>query len=239
MHDSVIAAAIVVLLLSRARASVRDGDPWVRGLSFFVFLALSVGMFLHAIPVFHNYLYYDHVKFAEDSVPFTMYLNFDKTIAGLAILWFFVLPFQSRWQARHLKTAALSLAAAVLVMLPLSFALGYVRFDPKFPDGAWVWMANNLFLVCMSEEALFRGLIQGGLQRKFPKVDPRIFIGGAALLFGAAHYPGGILYVLLASIAGLFYGFTYWKTGRIELAMVVHFGTNLLHFLLFSYPALV
>jgi membrane protease YdiL (CAAX protease family) len=48
-----------------------------------------------------------------------------------------------------------------------------------------------------------------------------------------------VAYVALSTIAGLFYGFAYWKTKRIEASMLVHFGTNAIHFFAFSYPALV
>ncbi|MFU7503008.1 MAG: hypothetical protein ACE1S7_06395, partial [Candidatus Tisiphia sp.] len=33
------------------------------------------------------------------------------------------------------------------------------------------------------------------------------------------------------------YGYTYDKTNRIICAMMVHFGLNLFHLMLFSYPA--
>ncbi len=43
----------------------------------------------------------------------------------------------------------------------------------------------------------------------------------------------------LATIAGLFYGYAYWKTNRLEASILVHFGLNLIHFVAFSYPALI
>jgi membrane protease YdiL (CAAX protease family) len=61
----------------------------------------------------------------------------------------------------------------------------------------------------------------------------------SSLLFGLDHYEGGLTYILLATIAGLFYGHTYWKTTKIETSISVHFSFNLTHFLFFSYPSMI
>ena len=42
--------------------------------------------------------------------------------------------------------------------------------------------------------------------------------------------------ILFAGTAGLFYGYTYQKTKRIEASMLVHFCLNMVHFLMFTYP---
>jgi membrane protease YdiL (CAAX protease family) len=60
----------------------------------------------------------------------------------------------------------------------------------------------------------------------------------AALAFGLAHYQGGVAYVILSSLAGLFYGWAYLQTGRLEAPVLTHFLLNFLHLTLFSYPAL-
>ena len=56
-----------------------------------------------------------------------------------------------------------------------------------------------------------------------------------AVLFGLAHLPGGIDYVMLATVAGIGYGWSYYRTGHIEAAILTHFTLNALHFLLFTY----
>ncbi len=196
-------------------------------------------MSLHLMPGIYNLLIFDRVRFSEDSLPFTMYVNLDKTVAGLFAYQFFVLPYQAeRFRREHFMVVVKSLAVVCALLLPLALFTGYVRLDFKFPEETWVWAANNLFLVCMAEECLFRGLIQGGLERRFPKLPAAVSIGTATVLFGIAHFQGGLTYIALASVAGLVYGYAYWKTKRIEAAMLVHFGLNLVHFLAFSYPAL-
>ena len=52
------------------------------------------------------------------------------------------------------------------------------------------------------------------------------------------HLAGGWRYAALAAIAGLGYGWAMRRTGRLEAAVLTHFGLNLVHLLLFSYPAL-
>ncbi|MDB6126494.1 MAG: protease family (abortive protein) protein, partial [Verrucomicrobia bacterium] len=117
---------------------------------------------------------------------------------------------------------------------------GYVRFDPKFPAEAWLWMWANLFLTCLAEEAICRGLVQRQLQlawQNFPGGRALALIV-AATLFGLAHSSGGPMYVALATVAGLGYGWVYQRTGRIEASILTHFSLNAVHFFFFTYPAL-
>jgi membrane protease YdiL (CAAX protease family) len=59
-----------------------------------------------------------------------------------------------------------------------------------------------------------------------------------SLLFGLAHLAGGWAYALVATVASVGYGWAYQRSGRIEVAIVAHFGLNLLHFGLLTYPML-
>jgi hypothetical protein len=128
----------------------------------------------------------------------------------------------------------------LLVLLGLSLASGYVRFDPKFPRESWLWITVNLCFTCVAEEALFRGFIQAQLARLWGNVVR----GGwyallvSAVLFGLAHAAGGPAYVTLATIAGVGYGWAYLRTGRIEASILTHFAVNATHFFGFTYPAL-
>ena len=63
-----------------------------------------------------------------------------------------------------------------------------------------------------------------------------LLIAGA--LFGAAHYAGGGPAVVLATIAGIGYGWIYWRTNRIEGSILAHFLLNTTHIVFFTYPAL-
>ncbi len=72
----------------------------------------------------------------------------------------------------------------------------------------------TFFFVAIPEELFFRGLLQNMLEARIghPK---SLFV--AAIIFGLSHFnkplPFNWRYVLLATIAGLFYG-RAWRSGR-------------------------
>ena len=59
----------------------------------------------------------------------------------------------------------------------------------------------------------------------------------AAVVFGLAHYAGGVWSIVLATIAGVGYGWIFWRTNRIEASILTHFLVNTTHILCFTYPA--
>ena len=212
-----------------------------RSIAFAIFLFFAIALSDHMLPGFNNLLVFHNVEFSSDSIPFSMYLNFDKTAVGIFIYLIFLKDTnQTLFDRKQLAFAFKILGLLTVVMLPLALATHYVRIDPKIPSGAVLWSLNNLFFVSFSEEALYRGFIQGGMSKLLARASygrwvPLIV---SSLTFGLDHYQGGLPYISLATIAGLFYGYTYQRTRNLEAAMLVHFGLNLLHFLFFSYPSL-
>lgn len=206
-------------------------------------IVLGLALALHAAPGFHNLLVAQDLVLAGDSQPYTLYLNYDKGIAGLLLLALAVGTGREpgAWRQVGLIVPLLGAPLLAVVML-LALALGLVRWDPKLPGLLLWWAAANLFITCVAEEAFFRGLIQRRLARW---LAPRQRHGAllalvvAALLFGPAHGAGGPEYVVVATVAGAGYGLAYQLTGRMEASIVVHFLVNLGHFTLFSYPRLV
>jgi membrane protease YdiL (CAAX protease family) len=84
-------------------------------------------------------------------------------------------------------------------------------------------------------------VIQRRLQGSASTVASRRGIAGliaAAAIFGAAHYAGGLWSVVPATIAGIGYGWVFWRTSRIEASILTHFLVNTAHILGFTYPAL-
>ncbi len=204
-------------------------------------LLLCLGLSLHIVPGFHNFNILRNVFITSDAIPFSLYLNLDKTAAGILILGL-TCPLIKKLQEwkQLIKITFLPAIILIGILIILSLAMGYVRFDPKLSDILWIWVPTNLLFVCMAEEALFRGFIQQKLNFYLSRIKGAsyysIFI--AALLFGLMHYTGGIFYVLLATIAGVGYGWVYYKTARIEASIITHFSLNLIHILFFTYPAL-
>ena len=103
-----------------------------------------------------------------------------------------------------------------------------------------VELDHGELFTCIAEETFFRSLIQEKLHRLCtarPWARP-LPILLPALLFGAVHLSGGLLYASLAGLAGLGYALIYARTRRIEAAVIAHFSVNLVHFTGFTYPGL-
>ena len=204
-------------------------------------IVLAGGLMAHQLPGFKNPLVISDRTFGPDAIPFRLHLNFDKTLVGLFILGFCHSRIVRLNEWRSMAARAWPVALGMIgLLLVLSFASGYVRFDPKFPPEAWLWMMVNLCYTCVAEEALFRGFIQAQLQRVWENVKYGKWLALiiASILFGLAHAAGGPAYVVLASIAGVGYGWAYQRTRRIEASILTHFALNATHFFLFTYPAL-
>jgi membrane protease YdiL (CAAX protease family) len=122
------------------------------------------------------------------------------------------------------------------IAIPLGQAIHFIEFAPRF--GEWkslpLLSLGILLFTAWPEEFLFRGLLQNMLARA-SKSD----LAGwwtASILFGFSHitnmgFPNW-RYVLLASIAGFFYGWTWRKTGSIFTSALVHASVDVMwHFL--------
>jgi membrane protease YdiL (CAAX protease family) len=112
------------------------------------------------------------------------------------------------------------------IAIPLGTGMHFIQFAPQW--NAWRSLPflsiAILFFTAWPEELLFRGLLQNILSRS-SKSD---FAGWwtASVLFGFSHitnlgFPNW-RYVILASIAGLFYGWTWRKTNSIFASALVH-----------------
>lgn len=208
---------------------------------FLIIILLISGFLIHIIPGFANSLVIDKERLSPLSCPFSMYLNFDKTIAALVIYitsGLSILEKPVDKKSILYTTFYLSLCAGLVSILGI--LTGYIKFEPKLPDILPIWVLNNLLFVCMAEEVIFRGFVQTHLKKFFNEKTnfQTLHITITSLIFGLAHFKGGVLYVILASICGWFYGYAYERTNRILCAMLVHFGLNLIHLTLFTYPVL-
>lgn len=110
----------------------------------------------------------------------------------------------------------------------------------KWPGFTVEFLAINLLLTVVAEEAFFRGVIQQRLQSALQgmRSGNGLALTASALLFGAAHLGGGMTYATIAGLAGLGYAWVFQRSGRIEAPILLHFTLNAVHFLAFTYPAL-
>ncbi len=122
------------------------------------------------------------------------------------------------------------------VAIPLGMAMRFIAFDPHWGNwgGLLIGSVGILFFTAWPEELLFRGLLQNFLGRASKSELAGWWTG--SMLFGFSHitnlgFPNW-RYVILAAIAGLFYGWTWRKTGSIFASALVHAGVDVTwHFL--------
>lgn len=196
-----------------------------------VLIIWSVALTLHLIPGFSNLKVLDQVQAGPGSVPFNMYLNLDKPLLffGLLLAWPTLLGSGGAIRWRPLALLLLPLAALLLI----AWQLGALRPEVGLPHWWWLFALNNLLFTCVAEEALFRGAIQQELAKRY---HTAVAIAVAAILFGAGHLAGGPLLALFATLAGGCYGLAFQLSGRLSVAILIHFAFNFAHLALFTYP---
>lgn len=191
----------------------------------------SLALTLHFIPGFNNLKVLDQALAGPASVPFNMYLNLDKPLLLFGLLLAFPTLLGKGGIIRWRPLALLILPLAAL--FGIAWQLGALRPEVGLPHWWWLFALNNLLFTCVAEEALFRGAIQ---QELASRSKPWFAIVASALLFGAIHLPGGPLLALFATLAGCCYGLAFQLSGRLSIAIAVHFAFNFAHLALFTYP---
>lgn len=112
------------------------------------------------------------------------------------------------------------------VALALGLGLGFLHAHGVWPGVggialAWIF---TFFFIAVPEELFFRGWLQNLLERRMGKY-PALFL--TAALFGLAHFNKRAAhfnwrYVLLAAIAGVFYGRAWRSRRRVGASAVTH-----------------
>jgi membrane protease YdiL (CAAX protease family) len=144
------------------------------------------------------------------------------------------------WGPRWGLYIAGSFLVFAAIAIPLGIVLHFIQYAPHW--ASWKTLPFlTVAILCSTawpEEFLFRGLLQNMLTRSTKNDHAGWWT--ASVLFGFSHitnmgFPNW-RYVLLASIAGLFYGWTWRKTGSIFASAIVHaLVDGLWHFLFRTY----
>ena len=235
----ILVCFILVLLANQ----YKRGEGLWSGLSLLLLLVLGLGLGLHVVPGFNNYEYLEGHQLSPTSAEFDIWFNYDKIMFGLILV---AIVFHDKLIRSfvELRCFVVDLAPIILVGIPaiylIGWGIGYSHVDVTPSMVFFPWVIKNLFFTVIAEEMMFRGLIQRELVSRIKSGKaPAIGITVAGVLFGLAHFAGGIGYVFLASLAGILYGYAYHKTGRIEAAFLTHLALNSGHFVFFSYPYFV
>ena len=107
----------------------------------------------------------------------------------------------------------------------LGFALHFIHFDGRWPSLMTVGasLLVTFVLIAIPEEMFFRGFLQNLLETRVPSAAA---LGITSVLFGLSHVNKGAAfnwrYVLLASIAGVFYGRAWNSRHRILASVLTH-----------------
>lgn len=232
-----IGAAIIISGLVIAYFTAQQHNKLLIYIGHSAVILWLIGLVLHLYPGINNLLVLDQVASGPLSRPFTLYFNIDKPMLIFALLLLvpnIVSNNQYNWRSFSLSRYQKSIICGGLITLPLlAWALNLVQPELTLPSWWWIFAMNNLIFTCVAEEVLFRGYIQGFLCQR---LTPSIAIIIASILFGLAHFSGGPLFIIIATLAGILYGLSYYWTRKITIAIVVHFAFNLLHLVFFTYP---
>jgi CAAX protease family protein len=113
-----------------------------------------------------------------------------------------------------------------LIALPLGLWLGFLQFHAVWPSPlrAVTAFVFTFLFIAIPEELFFRGWLQNLLERRIGRTTALL---GTAILFGLAHWNKRALhfnwrYVLMAAIAGVFYGRAWRAQRRVGDAALTH-----------------
>jgi len=124
------------------------------------------------------------------------------------------------------RDALISLACFTAIAIPLGFALHFIALNSHWRGvRAFAFDYLSIFLfIAMAEELFFRGLLQNLLEGSFRSREWAQAC--ASVLFGLSHIRHAPApnwrYVILASVAGWFYGWAYRKHRSLMASATTH-----------------
>jgi uncharacterized protein len=146
--------------------------------------------------------------------------------------------FHFRWS--DWKTGLRELIFFAPVVIALGVALGFIRPHANIPNvfkALLAWLGIFVF-VAVPEELFFRAWVQNLLERRMGRPGALVM---ASILFGLSHFNKRNLgmahfnwrYVLLATIAGIFYGRAWRQDRRVFASGITHTCVDWLWYLWF------
>ena len=164
---------------------------------------------------------------------FNKMLLLDAGIYGfLAIRRLQGVGFDLRLRLADLQIGGRELAIYAPIAIALGLTLGFLHLHAYIPTASYVVLAwiFTFFFIAVPEELFFRGWLQNLLERR---IGPRWSLGVTAVLFGISHFNKRAAhfnwrYVLLATLAGIFYGRAWRQQRRVGASAVTHASVDTL-----------
>jgi membrane protease YdiL (CAAX protease family) len=127
---------------------------------------------------------------------------------------------------RDWREALINFMLFGVIAIPFGLLTGFIKPSTALPSVLEI-VGRGVFIflfIALPEEILFRGVIQRYLERvlRWSQLATLIL---SAVIFGAAHLnnpPNVGYYFILATLAGIFYGRTFLRTGKVVPAASVH-----------------
>lgn len=134
--------------------------------------------------------------------------------------------FTFRIRKRDLTTGAREFALYTPIALILGLALKFLHVHAVMPRIATILVAYvfTFLFIAIPEELFFRGWMQNLLERRIGRL-PGLLV--TSVIFGLSHFNKRAVhfnwrYVLLAAIAGLFYGRAWRRDRRVSASAITH-----------------
>jgi membrane protease YdiL (CAAX protease family) len=128
------------------------------------------------------------------------------------------------------REALINFALFAVIALPFGLITGFIKPStvlPSFPEIVGRGVFIFLF-IALPEEILFRGVIHRYVERvlRWSQLATLLL---SSVIFGAAHLnnpPDVGYYFVLATLAGILYGRTFVRTGKVVPAAIVHLAVD-------------
>jgi len=243
-HLNITGLVAIGLYVALYLGALHLKSPITRIISTIFFIVSSLVLAIHLVPGFYNLPVVINELITPDAIPYTLYANLDKGMAGLFVCAYFFSMNKTAIKKDvnndikvKVTQPVIIILSTILATLIVALMSGIVNFYPKVPNFWLAFIAINLLFTCVAEEALFRGVLQTKLSQLITptrlKILAPILI---ACVFALAHFMGGLSYIAVAAVAGFGYGYIFYKTQRLEWAILCHWLVNVCHFFLFTYP---
>lgn len=210
-----LAAAVLIIESLLAHAAVASKPDWHDWLAL---LLLALGVELHP---------FDRAWNAPGLTAMPKLLLLDAALYGYLVirrLNGIGFDFRARWA--DFRIGLREFLFYTPVALALGFLMGFLHLhritsNPLWFGSGWIF---TLFLIAVPEELFFRGLLLNMLERHVGTGRALLI---TAVLFGLAHFNKRTAffnwrYVILAAVAGVFYGRAWLAQRRIFAASVTH-----------------